>query len=72
MTPAGRLEDVGQKGGGPTRDHRDEGERGGELGQQGRHAGEGARTRRVDDHGREGPVEIEEQCAALRIGGQWL
>ena len=68
----GRCEDVGQECGGPARDHRDEGEGGGELGQQRRHAGERARARRVDDHGREGPVEIEEQCAALRLGGQWL
>ncbi len=68
----GRMEDVGQEGGGPARDHRDESEDSGELGQQGRHAGEGARARRIDDHGREGPVEIEEQCAALRLGGQWL
>ena len=67
-----RAEHIGQEGRGPARDHRDQREGDGELGQQGRHARERARPDRVDDDGREGPVEIEEQCAALRLVGERL
>ena len=67
-----RAEDIGQKTGGTARDHRDQRESGREVGQEGGHPGQWARPDRVHDDGREGPVEIEEQCAAIRLAGQWL
>ena len=67
---AGRLtEHLGEKGGRPARHHRDQRERAGELGQQGRHAGQRAGPRRVLHDGGQGPVEVEEQRAVRRLGG---
>ncbi len=67
-----RAQDLGQEGGGAARDDGDEGEAGGQRSQQRRHARERAGRRRVLDDGRQRPVEVEEQRAAIRLGRQRL
>ncbi len=68
---AGRLpQHLGEEGGRPPRDHGDQREGAGELGQQGGHAGQRTGPRRVLDDGSEGAVEVEEQRAVRRLGRQ--
>ncbi len=66
------MEDLRQEGGGPARDHGDQREGDGELGQQVRHAGERPRLPRVLHNGRQRPVEVEEQRTVRRLGRQRL
>ena len=70
--PAGAPSTSAQERGGAARDHRHQRERGGQLGQQRGHAGQRPRLARVVHDGRQRPVEVEEQRAARRVGGQRL
>ena len=66
------MQNLGQEGGGPARDHGDQREGDGELGQQVRHTGERPRLPRVLHDARQRPVEVEEQRAARRLVRQGL
>ena len=66
----GAAEHLPEEGGRPARDHRDQGERTGEVGQEGSHPGQRPRPVGVLHDGGERPVEVEEQPGLCRFGHQ--
>ena len=59
---------LAEEGGRPAGNDRDQGERTGEVGQEGRHPGQRPRPGRVLHDGGERPVEVEEEPGLRRLG----
>ena len=70
LHPGGRSEHVPEERGGPARDHGHERELRRQRGQERRHAGDGACSDGVRHDGRQRAVEVEEERAVRRVGGQ--